>query len=268
MVENKNEFGGDTEATIFQDPPLVSATAIDTLQPEPSAPVEFQAPSYEETMADSTNEAPEIYIIPPPSDPILLPAQNDGGAATQPSNSDEEAVPDIVMASGTTAAVLGFFFLGGPIGAIIMGFLAAYSAQKEGAAGDVARTVGDIGVTVSQKAKAINDKHHIVDRSAQAARKAWESAKEYDRQHHVLDKAVEALIRGWNRFVQFVHKHKLLERGVESAGRGYEFMAERLSSNNNGISSPSQPRTSNTQGSSTQNHSRYSKVPKQEASVY
>ena len=263
MVENKiDDFGGERT-----DPPIIAATAVEGL-PNPSAPMEFQPPCYEEAM--TANISSDIHVIPPPPEPTLQPVRNDGGGGI-PSNEDTPET-DVVVASGTTAAVLGFFFMGGPIGAVLLGFSAAYAAQKEGAAGDIARTVGDIGVTVRQKAQQINNKHQIVDRSAKAATKAWESAKEYDRQHHVLDKTVDALIRGWHRFIEFVKEHRLMERGMEGAGRGYEFVAERLSNNSidgrdTGSGNGSAP-SAYIQSGNIQSQQQYSRVPTKEATVY
>jgi hypothetical protein len=149
-----------------------------------------------------------------------------------------------MIAAGTTAAVFGFLFLGGPIGAVVLGFSTAYASQKEGAAGDIARSVGDIGLSIKEKAQQINRKHQLVDRSSVAATQAWESAKEYDRQHRILDKMLVALQQGWRHFVRFVQEHRLLERGVETAGRGYEYVAERVSgSGATSTSSSMEPRS-------------------------
>jgi hypothetical protein len=212
MVENKMDFEDkDVGMTIHQmetDPPLVPATAV----VEPSAPIrestqmELEPPSYEEVISidkvGQQNEGVQPSWLPPDEDHISV--------------ADSKMV-----ASGTTAAVIGFFFLGGPIGAVILGLMAAHASQKEGAAGDIARTVGEIGVSVKEKAKYLNDKHHLVDRSAQAAMKAWEYTKQYDREHHVLDRTAQALAYTWQQLLQFVYEHRLLERA-------YETITERL----------------------------------------
>ncbi|KAL3919810.1 MAG: hypothetical protein SGARI_007109 [Bacillariaceae sp.] len=174
MVENKSDFAGDAGGgNTYSNPPLVPATAVgdhyqlSQAHPDPSAPLEVQPPSYEQVMTSSNDNSTQsgvVHVIPPPV--VVQDAQSDQtAAAAAPSSEDAAAAApaNITVASGTTAAVFGFLFLGGPIGAVILGFSAAYASQKEGAAGDIARTVGDIGVTVKEKAKQINDKHHLVD---------------------------------------------------------------------------------------------------------
>jgi hypothetical protein len=234
MVENKADFGHERVFPVTSedvDPPLVNATIV---HPEPSAPVEQDTPSYYESFPGSDegrgNSISQVALTP--SD------------TNESSDSERQMVN-----SGVTAAVFGFLFLGGPIGAVILGFSTAYASQKEGAAGDVARSVGDIGVSIKEKAKQINEKHHLVERTSEAATKAWENAKQYDREHHVLDKILHVLQRGWQHFTQYVQEHRLLERGVESAGRAYEFIADRVSgssaapTNNKPAESATRPNT-------------------------
>jgi hypothetical protein len=221
MVENKVDFGHESvlsvtsnmEIDLDVNPPLVNVTIA---HPAPSAPLEQATPSFDGTFTGGDEiRRMNMYqsTLPPPD--------------TNESSDGERQM----VASGVTAAVFGFFFLGGPIGAVILGFSTAYASQKEGAAGDIARSVGDVGVSIKEKAKKINDKHHLIERSSQAATKAWQKAKEYDREHHILEKFVRLLNLSWQQFTYYVQEHRLLERGVESAGRAYEFIAERVSGN-------------------------------------
>lgn len=257
MVENKDDFGNyegvdsssDVDVDMNDDPPLVDATIA---HPEPSAPVEEAPPTYDEAISVTIDEQSENTGQAPP-------VPNENFAQTEAERQ--------MVASGTTAAVFGFLFLGGPIGAAILGCSAAYASQKEGAAGDIARSVGDIGISIKAKARQINDKHHIVDRSSKAATEAWQSAMEYDREHRVLEKLWIALQYGWQSFTKFVQDHRLLERGVETAGRGYEFIAERVAAGN-GTATPTTTTTTTTENTPRPPTSQYQRIPGTSSKAY
>merc|ERR1712070_484621 len=88
--------------------------------------------------------------------------------------------PDETMVrSGVTGAVIGFLF-GGPLLSALLGFAAAYASQKDGSQGECARSLGDFGVSVRDKALELDEKHQIAERSTQAASDAWAKAKQYD----------------------------------------------------------------------------------------
>mmetsp|Transcript_112012 Transcript_112012/g.157023 ORF Transcript_112012/g.157023 Transcript_112012/m.157023 type:complete len:197 (+) Transcript_112012:53-643(+) len=138
-----------------------------------------------------------------------------------------------MVASGTTGAVVGFLF-GGPILSALLGFGAAYASKKEGATGDAARALGDMGVSVREKAIEVDEKHHIVEKSSQAAQNAWDNARQYDHQYNVLDKTKDFAVWSWQSFVSYVQEHKLLEKGVDGVGRGYEYVAEKVGGGDSG----------------------------------
>lgn len=79
---------------------------------------------------------------------------------------------DRMVASGTAGAVVGLL-IGGPFLAAIAGFGSAYATQKEGVAGDATRALGEVALTAKEKARELNSKHHIVDKSKQVAGEAW-----------------------------------------------------------------------------------------------
>lgn len=147
-------------------------------------------------------------------------------------SSDKKRTPssgtkDKMVASGVTGAVLGFF-LGGPIGSALFGFTAAYVSQKDGAPGDAARALGDVGSTVRTKAIEVDEKHNIVEKTKKAAMNTWQKAKQYDEKHRILDYSKDFVVHGWKSFVEFVQERRLLEKGVDTAGKGYEYVAEKL----------------------------------------
>lgn len=177
-------------------------------------------------MAEKTEVFDEKATSAVPVDekqPQVLRSSSSGESSTETSPTDDKMV-----ASGTTGAVLGFL-LGGPILSALLGFGAAYVSQKDGAPGDAARTLGDVGISVRNKAVEVDEKHHIVERSSKVANGAWEGAKKYD-QKNILGKSKDFTVDVWQSFVDFIRERRILQRGVDGVGQGYEFVAEKVGS--------------------------------------
>lgn len=132
-----------------------------------------------------------------------------------------------MVRSGVTGAVIGFLF-GGPLLSALLGFGAAYASQKNDTVGGYARSLGDFGVSVKDKAFELDEKHQVVERTSKVAADAWDRAKEYDGKYNLLDLTKDFVISKWQWFVGYVKENRLLERGVEVTGRGYEYVAEKV----------------------------------------
>ena len=132
-----------------------------------------------------------------------------------------------MVTSGVTGAVIGFLF-GGPLLSAFLGFGAAYASQKNDAVGRHARSLGDFGVSVRDKAIEIDEKHQVRERSSKVASDAWQSAKECDEKHNILETTKDTAVSTWQWLVAYIRENRLMERGVEVTGRGYEYAAERL----------------------------------------
>ena len=91
-------------------------------------------------------------------------------------------------AAGVATGVLGFI-LGGPMMAVVFGFGSAMAADTDGAAGDIARAVGDVAIVAQVKAKEVNDKHHLILRSKAFAADCIKKAQEANHKHRFLTKA-------------------------------------------------------------------------------
>jgi|Transcript_16614 uncharacterized membrane protein len=74
---------------------------------------------------------------------------------------EEEDFKEHKRASGIVSGVVGTLFLG-PIFGIALGIMSARSTMKNGVWGDLARSIGDLGLTIKDKAKEINNRHHFV----------------------------------------------------------------------------------------------------------
>ncbi len=166
----------------------------------------------------------KMYTEEKQQQPVVQSSSSESSSSSDESHSPNEKT----IASGATGAIVGFLF-GGPILSALLGFGAAYVSQKTGAPGDAARALGDIGLSVRNKAKEVDDKHHIVEKSSKVATDVWEGAKQYDQKHNILEKTKDFTVASWESFVKFVQDRRILQKGVDGVGQGYEFVAEKLS---------------------------------------
>jgi hypothetical protein len=182
-----------------------------------------------------------VHTPPTPRD--FTPVDNQGGGRTcaptttstttadqQMRGQEEDPAEhgaDRMVASGTAGAVIGLL-VGGPFLAAIAGFGSAYATQKDGVAGDTSRALGEVALTVKEKAYELNTKHHIVDKSKHVAGKAWIKAQEQlqlDNKHaHILEQLKDLVLVSWQALVEFVGRYRLLEKGVDGVGRGLEYI--------------------------------------------
>ena len=109
-----------------------------------------------------------------------------------------------------------------------MGFGAAYATKRDDGWGDSARALGHVALTAREQARAVNQKHNIVQRSQQAAHQAWQQAQELDRKHHILAKVAEFLRTSWDATRAFVQQHQLVERGVQGMTKAFLWTMEQL----------------------------------------
>ena len=189
MVEMKGSFLDSENAPLVPADPLAA-------QQQPAAP-----PAYETVVEVQGEEIPTI-------------------------ETEEERTR--ITAAGVGSGVVGLL-IGGPIGALILGFGGAYAAEKkDGVVGDTARAVGDVALSIKGKSKEIDEKHHVVDKSKELANKALEKAKQVDRDHKVLEKAKVFIIYSWTATVDFVRRHNLIERGVNGVGKGFCWVMEKV----------------------------------------
>jgi len=161
-----------------------------------------------------------------PSNETTSPTKNTNDNTTdempeiKPENidNDEARQHELLVGASVGSGVVGCL-LGGPILALLLGFGAAYAYEKEGALGDAVRAVGELSLSVRDKAKAINSKHHVVEKSQDAVVGVWEKAREVDQQHNILERTKELVVEGIQNTHEFVRRHQLIERGVESIGK-------------------------------------------------
>lgn len=186
------------------EPPLAVAEAIrsGTRSNETTALPPSASPSSSSTTSDATNQE-ELYDGPR----IDIAAQ----------------VPDdqkhLVGPAGVGGAVVGFVF-GGPLLSAFLGFGSAYAVRKENGAGDAARALGEVTMSVQKKAAEIEDRHRYYERSVNAINSKCEKSKE-----SVAYKTKQLVVNTWTTLEKCTKRKQLIERSVEGTGRGVEYVA-------------------------------------------
>ena len=140
---------------------------------------------------------------------------------------DDQQENQIMVGAGVASGALGFL-VGGPLFAVLLGFGTAYATQKEGAVGDSARAVGQVARTAQEQAVAVDQKHHLLEKSKQLAKEAWQKARSLDRQHHILDTAVDVVQFSWRATKNFCQRHRVVERGIQGTRETLGWLAEQI----------------------------------------
>mmetsp|Transcript_6792 Transcript_6792/g.14827 ORF Transcript_6792/g.14827 Transcript_6792/m.14827 type:complete len:246 (+) Transcript_6792:120-857(+) len=197
--------------------------------PQPSAP----------PLDNTTDE--NLPVATPVADaPAGGPRSTSGGtnSLSDPTASSEEttADPEVLRqkASGIAAAVVGFF-LGGPFLSLLFGGGAYYAATQRpsgDAAGDAARSLGDVALVVRDKAVEIDEKHDIVDKTKNAAGSLWQKSKakgeELNEKHDIIGKSRSVLERMYMKAVDLNNEYHIIERARQVLGNILETIANKL----------------------------------------
>lgn len=152
----------------------------------------------------------------------------DAVVASPSDNGNVDAEHDRMVGAGVLGGAVGLL-VGGPFFGLLLGFGTAYATNKDGAAGDAARAVGDVALVAKTKAREVDNKHQLVEKSKVVANQAWERAKELDRQHHVLEKAKDFVQFTWRKMLEINREHRVLERAAEGIGRMMAFALNKIS---------------------------------------
>lgn len=132
---------------------------------------------------------------------LTMAATDDAQQAGAP-NGDNRSAPSGFRTMGAAAAVggaAGMMFLRGPVGGLIAAAGAAYATTRSDKVGDVARSVGQAGVSAVDKAKQLDQQHQISEKAkaagtaaVTASAAAASKAKALNEEHQLTEKAKAA----------------------------------------------------------------------------
>lgn len=131
-----------------------------------------------------------------------------------------------LAACAALGAGAGFIVLGGTVGvgvSVVGGAAAAgYAATRGDKVGDVTRKAGSFAIQGAEKAKELNDKHHITEKIADAGSKAVARAKEADQKYGITTKVADGFGVAVKKAGDFEQKHKVTDKVASgiSAGLG------------------------------------------------
>jgi len=146
----------------------------------------------------------------------------------------------LVRQAGQGGAVLGFIF-GGPIGSALLGFGSAYAVRKKDCTiGDTARSLGELTISIKEKAYAVEEKHQFVKRSKTTIgslcgdnenENVDENENEIENGNSNIAFKTRAFVdSSWLAASRFTKENQLVERGVEGTGKGIEYIDSAISS--------------------------------------
>lgn len=149
---------------------------------------------------------------------------------TVPSNeSDNISASEKVIGAAAIAGGVAGLAISGPIvglvGAVGVGALAA---TQSNIGGDVARASGDVVIAAGERAKEINKKHGIVEKTKRAAKGLVEKGKELDNKHQICTKTKNEVEKVVNKTKKFEEKHKIGEKAGNTMTKGLQIVSKTL----------------------------------------
>jgi hypothetical protein len=116
--------------------------------------------------------------------------------------------------------------LGGIVCAVMGAYGSAYAAKHKAGScvGDCARAMGEVAITVQEKAVQLDEKHHIVTSTRKAAGQTWKNARAMDSEYRVAETSKNCLVTTGKTAVDFITCHRLVERSTEASGSGLAYV--------------------------------------------
>ena len=103
---------------------------------------------------------------------------------------------DKIIGAAAIAGGVAGLVLAGPLIAVVGAVGAGALATQSTKAGDVARASGDVVISAGERAKKIDEKHHVVDKTKKASKDLYTKAKTFEGKHHLGAKAGKSLTNG------------------------------------------------------------------------
>mmetsp|Transcript_2088 Transcript_2088/g.3382 ORF Transcript_2088/g.3382 Transcript_2088/m.3382 type:complete len:285 (-) Transcript_2088:1148-2002(-) len=140
-----------------------------------------------------------------------------GESCLSSEGNEKQERSELSGAAGAAGALLGLL-MGGPFLSVVLGLGALYYADQEGAAGDISRAMGEVAIMARSRFRELDEKHHLLDKSKEAATAALAKLKEVERRHRAERrhkrkvKLQKFFAWCWKSFSDFERKHKLVEK--------------------------------------------------------
>lgn len=122
---------------------------------------------------------------------------------TRQDSSASNAKPsDKLLGAAAIAGGVAGLVIAGPIVGVVGAVGAAALATQNNKAGEVARASGDAVIATGERAKQIDKKHDVVNKTKKAAENLVQKTKDFEQKHHLGAKAGKSMTKG----LEFVTK--------------------------------------------------------------
>ncbi|CAJ1946245.1 unnamed protein product [Cylindrotheca closterium] len=124
------------------------------------------------------------------------------------------------MGAAVAGGVAGTM-VGGPIVGIAAAAAAAAATTAPGKGGSVARSGGEGVAKLGDKAKALDEKHHLQDKAKAQAQRGVEKAKEMDEKHNLTDKAKASMSKTVDKAKEINREHEITNKAKKGLAKGF-----------------------------------------------
>ena len=150
------------------------------------------------------------------------------GVPNDPSGKKGADASDKVIGAAAIAGGVAGLVIAGPLVGIAGAAGAGILATQKGTAGEVARASGDVVISAGERAKKIDQKHHVVDKTKKATHDLVQKGKEIDQKHHVVDKTKNAVKGMVEETKKFEKKHHFGAKAGKGMKDGLNFLSEKI----------------------------------------
>lgn len=133
-----------------------------------------------------------------------------------------------VIAGTAIAGGVAGLAIAGPLVGLATAAGGAVLATRQNKAGDLARASGNVVVAAGERAKKIDEKHHLLEKTKKATAGLVQKGNEINDKHHVTDKTKRAAANIVNKSKEFEQKHHLGEKAGSTITKGLTLMSQAL----------------------------------------
>jgi hypothetical protein len=147
----------------------------------------------------------EDYSFAPSTSNSFSSDGNNVSTAQRVNNGGNGSTKNRQVGAGLLTAVVTLPLLG-PVLATAAGIAAAYGSTQPGSAGDACRAAGDVALMAKEKAKEVNQKHDIVNKTTSGAKGVLLKVQSVDGRYEILEKlrmVVEGTFRNLGEAFKF-----------------------------------------------------------------
>jgi len=212
----------ELQASIYdgeENIPFANASIV-TIDDELDDPIVVpMADTMSATSGSNSGTAQAVYEAPPMLDISMQTRETSDGANSslitqETSREQPSSPPSIPKAAAAGGAVLGMF-MGGPFLSLVLGVGSHHYSKQEGAVGDCARALGEVALVAKEKFQQVDERHHLVDKSKEAAARTLDRVQQADREHKLQEKAGYFISHCYAVTLDFIYRHNLIERSKD-----------------------------------------------------